>query len=219
MILAIHVVSDVVCPWCYIGKRRLERALHALGGRYECRVTWRPFELNPGMPPEGMDRLQYLEAKFGSVAAVRQLEARVAAAGSEEGLAFAFDKIRRTPNTLDAHRLIWLAQREGVQDAVVEELFRGYFTEGADLSRRGTLIEIAGGAGLSTDQVERFLNGEDGVAAVREDEAEAKQAGINAVPHFVINRMCAVSGAQDPRRLVSAFEMAMGEAGSRTSPQ
>ncbi len=146
--LDIHIVSDVVCPWCYVGKRRLERALQTLDGRYEYRVTWRPFELNPGMPPEGMDRRQYLEGKFGSAPAVRQLEARVAAAGSEEGLDFAFDKIRRTPNTFDAHRLIWLAQREGLQDAVVEGLFRGYFIEGADLSRRETLIEIAGKAGL-----------------------------------------------------------------------
>jgi predicted DsbA family dithiol-disulfide isomerase len=212
MILEIDVISDVVCPWCYIGKRRLERALQTLDGRYEYRVTWCPFELNPGMPPEGMDHRQYLEAKFGTLAAVRQLEARVAAAGSEEGLVFAFDKIRRTPNTFDAHRLIWLAQREGVQDAVVEGLFRGYFTEGADLSRRETLIGIAGGAGLSTDRVERLLNGGDGIAAVRKEEAEARKAGINAVPHFLIHRRYALSGAQDPRRLASAFEMAIGQA-------
>src|SRR4029077_5692503 len=133
--------SDVICPWCFIGKRRLENALRTLPGDVETQVVWHPFELNPEMPRGGIDRRAYRQAKFGSPEASRALDARPAAAGATEGIVFAFDRILRTPNTFDAHRLIWLAQRESRQDPIVEALFRGYFLEGADLGAGGARVQ------------------------------------------------------------------------------
>lgn len=133
MNLAVDVISDVVCPWCYVGKRRLEKAIAALDR--QVKVRWLPFQLNPTMPKEGISRREYRTRKFGSWERSLELDAQVAAAGKAEGIHFAFERIERTPNTLDAHRLIWLADQQGVQDAVVEALFRAYFTEGRDISR------------------------------------------------------------------------------------
>src|SRR5579871_4952132 len=134
MMLAVDVISDVICPWCYIGKRRLERAVTALDRQHEVRVRWLPFQLNPTMPREGIGRREYRTRKFGNWERSLELDARVAAVGEAEGIQFAFDRIERTPNTLDAHRLIWLADKEGIQDAVVEALFRAYFRDGRDIS-------------------------------------------------------------------------------------
>ncbi|MGH7232823.1 MAG: DsbA family oxidoreductase, partial [Nitrospiraceae bacterium] len=128
--LRVDIFSDVICPWCFIGKRRLEKALNAWNGRSEHRITWRPFQLNPAIPRAGTDRAAYLDAKFGGSEARRAQEARVAAVGRSEGIPFAFERIQRTPNTFDAHRLIWLGQNNDRQDEVVEGLFRGYFEDG-----------------------------------------------------------------------------------------
>ena len=132
MPLTVDVISDVICPWCYIGKRRLEKAVIAVAGRHEVRVRWHPFQLNPQMPRGGMDRRAYRTAKFGSWEQSQALDAQVAAVGAAEGLVFAFDKMKRTPFTLDAHRLIRLGGQEGIQDVVVEAMFLAYFTEGRD---------------------------------------------------------------------------------------
>lgn len=202
--LTIEIYSDVVCPWCYVGKRRLERALKTFGG--ETRVTWRPFQLNPTMPKQGMDRTTYLEAKFGSLDAFRQLEEHVLAAGSSEGIAFAFEKIMRTPNTFAAHRLIWLGEREGCQNEVVDSLFRGYFEEGADIGSIATLAQLAGRAGLSMEIVERFLQSDEGVTEVRSEEAAGHKLGIRGVPYFVIDGTYAISGAQPVDVFVSALQ-------------
>src|SRR3954463_3463979 len=142
MTLNIDVISDVICPWCYIGKRRLEKAVAAFG-REQLQVRWHPFQLNPRMPKGRMNRKEYRTAKFGSWERSLALDAQVAEAGRGEGIPFAFDRIQRTPNTLDAHRLLWLAGKLGVQDGVAESLFRGYFTAGADLNDRPTLVELA----------------------------------------------------------------------------
>ena len=136
MALTVDVISDVICPWCYIGKRRLEKAVAAFEGEHEVRVRWLPFQLNPTCRRKGISRREYRTKKFGSWERSLELDAQVVAAGRAEGIQFAFDRIERTPNTLDAHRLIWLADKEGVQDAVVEALFRAYFTEGRDISNR-----------------------------------------------------------------------------------
>ena len=152
--LRIEVYSDVVCPWCYIGKRRLERALGQLNGAAPARITWRPYQLNPTMPKDGMDRRTYLEAKFGSLKAFHQMEEHVLAAGAAERIPFAFEKVARTPNTFLAHRLMWHAEQQGRQDAVVESLFRGYFTEGADIGSVPVLGQLAGRAGLDAAAVE-----------------------------------------------------------------
>src|SRR3954454_24461165 len=129
MILSVDVISDVICPWCFIGKRRLEKAIGAVEGQHEVRVRCLPFQLNPTMPKEGISRREYRIKKFGSWERSLELDAKVGAVGKSEGIQFAFDRIERTPNTLDAHQFIWLADKEGVQDAAVEALFRAYFAE------------------------------------------------------------------------------------------
>ena len=204
--LTIEIYSDVVCPWCYIGKRRLERALGQLNGAAPARITWRPFQLNPTMPKEGMDRTTYLEAKFGSLDAFRQLEEHVLAAGAAERVPFAFENVARTPNTFMAHRLIWYAEQQGCQDAVVESLFRGYFTEGADIGSVPVLGQLASRAGLDAAAVESFLQSEEGTTEVKAEEATGHRFGIRGVPYFVLNGSISISGAQPPDIFVSALQ-------------
>jgi predicted DsbA family dithiol-disulfide isomerase len=207
--LHLDIFSDVICPWCLIGKRRLSQALSLIAKRYAVNVTWRVFQLNPSMPPEGVDRKVYRTAKFGSWSRSLTLDAQLAEVGAKEGIPFAFDRIQRTPNTFDAHRLIWLAQGEGVQDAVVEALFRGYFTEGMDIGDRRILSDIASTAGLISAQVESFLASDEGVEQLRQEEAKARQLGISGVPYFLVNGKYAIEGAQPAEKLVSAFDQAM----------
>ena len=209
--MQIDIYSDVVCPWCYIGKRRLERALDQLNGAAQARITWRPFQLNPTMPKDGMDRTTYLEAKFGSLDAFHQMEEHVLAAGAAERILFAFEKVARTPNTFMAHRLIWYAEQQGRQDAVVESLFRGYFTEGADIGSGPVLTQLAGHAGLDDSAVESFLQREQGTTEVKAEEATGHRLGIRGVPYFVINGSISISGAQPPDIFVSAIRQAKKE--------
>lgn len=207
----VDVTSDVICPWCYIGKRRLERAVRDLGGRHEVRVRWHPFQLNPTMQEGGMDRKDYRTAKFGSWERSQALDAQVAAAGEAERIAFAFDQIGRTPNTLDAHRLIALAGEQGVQDAVVEAFFRGYFTEGRDIGDRRTLLELAAGAGLDKRRSESLLDGGEGLESLRAAEEQARRLGVQGVPFFVVNGEVALSGAQGPQAFLDAFDRASAD--------
>jgi predicted DsbA family dithiol-disulfide isomerase len=196
MAIDIEVYSDAICPWCFVGKRRLEKALAKLGSSIEACVVWRPYELNPGMPRGGMERRQYRSAKFGSWERSQALDARLMEVGAEEGISFAFDRMERTPNTLDAHRLIGLAHREGVQDAVVEGLFHAYFLEGADIGDNEVLIRVAIGAGMGGERVRSFLRGDEGVTEVRAAESLARQLGIDSVPTFIINGRYSIPGAQ-----------------------
>ena len=200
--IVIDIYSDVVCPWCYVGKRRLERALSRVG-TISTEVLWRPFQLNPTMPRVGMDRTAYLEAKFGSLDAFGRLEAQVGAAGASERIAFAFDRIQKTPNTFLAHRLIWFAGQRGRQDAVVEALFKGYFEEGADIGDPSILAGIAASAGLDAG---RFLESDQGVADVKAEEAAGHRLGIRAVPYFVLNHKYGLSGAQSVDVFLGAIE-------------
>lgn len=175
MSVSVQVTSDVICPWCFIGKRRLEKAIAAHG--LPVRVCWLPFQLNPQMPKEGVSRREYRTRKFGSWERSQELDAQVAAAGAAEGIPFAFDRMERTPNTLDAHRLIWLADEEGVQDAVVEALFRAYFTEGRDISARQTLLDLVAQAGLDRGKAEDVLTG-GGQEAIREADELARRVRV-----------------------------------------
>ena len=209
----IDIYSDVVCPWCYVGKRRLERALSQIGG--DITTTWRPFQLNPTMPKDGIDRTAYLKAKFGSLEAFRQLEEHVLAAGASERIAFAFEKIARTPNTFAAHRLIWLGEREDCQNAVVASLFRGYFEEGADIGSIPTLVDLAGRAGLNREFVERFLQSDEGTAEVKAEEAAGHKLGIRGVPYFIVNGTYAISGAQPVETFVSAVKRVAADGAGR----
>lgn len=203
--LQIEVYSDVICPWCYIGKRRLERALKQLEGMVNVDVVWRPFQLNPTMPAQGMDRKVYLETKFGSLTVFHEMEQHLLEAGREEQIVFAFDKIARTPNTFLAHRLIWYAGVQGCQDAVVDQLFHGYFEEGLDIRSSSVLIELAERAGL---QATAFLESEEGVAEVKAEESRGHGLGIRAVPYFIFDQAFGVSGAQTPEVLAAAIEKA-----------
>jgi predicted DsbA family dithiol-disulfide isomerase len=212
MTITIDVTSDVICPWCYVGKRRLEKAI-ALAGGGDVRVRWHPFQLNPRMPKAGVNRKEYRSAKFGSCERSLALDAQVAAAGRAEGIPFAHDKIERTPNTFDAHRLIWLADQNGVQDAVVEAVFRAYFTEGQDISHTPTLLDVAAGAGLDRSRAEALLNGDEGMEAIRAAEEQARRDGVQGVPFYVINGTLAVSGAREPRDFLAAFQKAGASSG------
>jgi predicted DsbA family dithiol-disulfide isomerase len=216
MTLTVNVISDVICPWCYIGKRRLEKAIAARREQRDVRARWHPFQLNPHMPKEGMNRKEYRTAKFGSWERSLALDVQVAAAGRAEGISFALDKIERTPNTLDAHRLIWLAEKEGVQDAVVEAVFRAYFTEGRDISRAAVLLDVVAEAGLDRGRAEVVLNSDEGLAAIRAiraAEEQARRAGVQGVPYFLINGTLALSGAREPSAFLDAFEQALATSG------
>jgi predicted DsbA family dithiol-disulfide isomerase len=204
----IEIYSDIVCPWCFVGKRRLERALTAVGG--DIHVTWRPFQLNPTMPLDGMDRSTYLKAKFGSLEAFGLMEEQLLVAGAEEQIPFAFEKIQWTPNTFVAHRLVWYAAQRGKQNEVVEALFRAYFLEGKNIGDLKTLTHAAAEVGLNQTEIEVFLASEKGVVEVKAEEAAGRRLGIRGVPYFVINGTVAISGAQPPDIFVSAIQQAKG---------
>jgi predicted DsbA family dithiol-disulfide isomerase len=205
MTLVIDVVSDVICPWCYIGKRRLERAFDIASDRHAFTVAWRPFQLNPAMPAEGMDRGVYLATKFGADRGAATYD-RIGEIGAELGIPFRFDRIRRTPNTIDSHRLIRFGQRAGRQEDIVEAIFEAYFTAGADLSDRNSLVEIAEGAGCDPRAVETYLAGDEDRAAVIADDESARHMGIDGVPTFILNRAFLLPGAVDSEVLLAAFD-------------
>ena len=206
--MQIEIYSDVVCPWCFIGKRRLEQALETAGYAQPAHIAWRPFQLNPTMPKEGMDRRVYLDAKFGGAEARQVMEERVAKAGEADGIVFAFDRIERTPNTFDAHRLIWFAGQQGCQDEVAEALFHSYFTKGREIGNLDSLAEIASDCGLNREEVKLFLASDRAVQEVRAEEATGHRLGIRGVPYFVLNGSISISGAQPPDIFVSAFQQA-----------
>lgn len=208
MNLSVDVISDVICPWCFIGKRRLEKAIAAHGG--PVRVRWHPFQLNPAMPKEGISRREYRIRKFGSWERSLELDANIVAVGKQEGIHFDFDRMERTPNTLDAHRLIWLADKDGVQDALVEALFRAYFTEGRDISNPQTLIDVVAEAGLDRKRAEATLNSDEGLDAIKEAGEQARRFRVDSVPFFVINNEITLGGAQPPDVFLTAFNQAVG---------
>jgi predicted DsbA family dithiol-disulfide isomerase len=204
--MRVDIVSDVICPWCYIGKRRLEKAL-ALRPEVSIDTSWRPFQLNPDIPTEGIDRRAYLAAKFGGSAHAERIYANVTEAGASVGIPFAFDRIRRTPNTRDAHRLIRYATAQDRVDAVVEALFQGYFTAGRDIGDRETLAEIAGEAGLDAGETAKWLASPAEVEQVLAEDRSARRLGINAVPCFIFEGQYAVSGAQEPEFFLPVFDL------------
>jgi predicted DsbA family dithiol-disulfide isomerase len=208
--LQIDVVSDVVCPWCFIGKRRLERAI-AMQPDIPVEVIWRPFFLNPWIPREGIDRTTYLRTKFGSAERYGEIAKRVAAAAADEGLAYALDKISRQPNTLDCHRLILLARKEGDPARMKQRLMDLYFTEGGDLTDHETLVAAAVDCGLDEKRVRTLLEGDEDVDTVEREANNAKEAGIDGVPCFVFGRRFAVSGAQAPDYLAAAIARVAAE--------
>ncbi len=208
MIFNVDVVSDFICPWCFVGKRRIEQAMQAMGDRYEFRVAWHPFQLNPSMAPHGIERRIYRTAKFGSWDHSQALDARLSEVGKTVGVEFAFERMQWTPNTFDAHRLVWLAQQHGVQEPVVESLFQSYFVKGENIGDRQFLAEMAIASGISSERVNQFFNCDEGAAAIQEEETAARRLGINGVPYIIINGKYSLSGAQDFRTMIAAFQQA-----------
>ena len=214
--MQIDIFSDTICPWCFIGKRRLERAL-AARPQPGLEIRWRAFQLNPDMPPGGMDRQDYLAAKFGGAQGARQVYDRVRAAGESEGIAFAFEAIGRTPNTIDSHRLIRLAQDSDRGDQVVEALFKAYFLGGEDIGDRDILVAAAAVAGLEAQDVCAFLESDAGAEAARTEDARAREIGIQGVPTFILGGKHSLSGAHEPEVLFQLFDLGRAEAESSAS--
>ena len=209
--MQIDVISDTVCPWCFIGKRRLQRALAA---RPETvfEVRWRAYRLDPTVPPEGYDRKAYLEAKFGKGERVKTMGETIRATGESVGIRFAFEDIARTPNTLDSHRLIRWAGTAGVQDDVVEKLFTAYFEEGRDIGDPAVLCAIAADAGMDADLVADLITQDADRALIEREDALAHQMGVSGVPTFIFANKYVTSGAHEPETFLQIIDKVLSEA-------
>lgn len=209
--LQIEVVFDLVCPWCYLGTRRLRRALRARPDIL-ADILWRPFLLNPDIPPAGLPRQEFMTRKFGGEERARRLHATIADLGRAEGVPFRFERIRRMPSSLDAHRLVRFAAREGLGEPMVDTLFHGHFVEGADLGHMDTLIQLATRVGMDGVAVHRYLESAADADAVHAENLRAHRLGINGVPCFVMAGRHAIAGAQEPEVLERLLDVALVEA-------
>ena len=206
----IDIVSDAICPWCWIGKRHFATAREALAAEgLRFAVTWRPYQLNPDMPAEGVAREAYRTRKFGSLERSRQMDGQVAAAGRAAGLDFRFERMARTPNTVQAHRLLRLAIPSGRQDALAEALFQAYFHDGRDIGDDTVLQEIGAAAGLDAAALADFAAGEAGRAEVLAEDSAMRRAGLNSVPSFVLDRHLLFSGAMQPEQMAEQIRHAV----------
>jgi predicted DsbA family dithiol-disulfide isomerase len=208
--MQIDIVSDTVCPWCFIGKRRLEKAL-ALRPDLEFDIRWRAYRLDPTIPPEGVDRKQYMQAKFGDNPNRQAMQDALLKAGHDEGIAFAFDRIARSPNTLDSHRLIRWAATAGTQNEIVERLFEAYFEDGRDIGNHDVLTEIAAETGMDSATVADLLEQDSDRALVADEDALAHRLGISGVPTFIFENKYMISGAHDPEQIVRVIDTVAGE--------
>ncbi|MEM5585187.1 MULTISPECIES: DsbA family oxidoreductase [unclassified Roseibium] len=213
--LTVDIVSDVMCPWCYIGKRRLEAALRAVP-QLDVLVRWHPFQLDSTLPKTGKDRQQYLSDKFGGLQSANAFYSQIGAAGHEEGIDFAFEDIALSPNTLDCHRLILWARDDDLQDEVVERLFKAYFLDGEDLTQSETLVRISREAGMQSDLVEQLLETETDLDKVEAQIASAQESGITGVPCFIIDGRFVLAGAEKAETIAAALVHAEE---TKTNPQ
>jgi predicted DsbA family dithiol-disulfide isomerase len=205
-VIKINVVSDVVCPWCYIGKRRLETAIDKLSNKYDFDIEYLPFELNPEMPSAGVNQKEYLSKKFGGEARYNQITGNTTSVAANEGLTFDFGRQEISPNTRNAHRLIQLAKQYGKQVELVEAFFKAYFTDGVNLASFDSLVALAGSCGMDEQEVRSLLQSETGIAEVEMTERQLQQLGISGVPFYIIDNKFGISGAQPPEAFIKAFE-------------
>jgi len=208
--MLIETFADLICPWCYIGKHRLMRAL-AERPRVRPEMRWQPFQLNPDMPRAGMERDAYLSAKFGGPERARQIYAVVEETAERDGLPLYLDRIRRTPNTLDAHRSIRIAARYGLGDALADALFRVYFADGLDIGDRDTLAATAAGIGFDAHEMKALLASDAESTAVQSADKLARQLGLQAVPCYIFDRRYALSGAQEPTSFLPLLDLSLDE--------
>jgi predicted DsbA family dithiol-disulfide isomerase len=203
--MRLDIFSDTICPWCYVGKRRLERAL-ALRPQPKLVIRWRAFQLNPTMPPEGIQRERYIEAKFGGVERAKRIHDAVSTVGASEGIDFHFERIRQTPSTLASHRLLRKSAQHGLQSALLDALFAAYFEEGRDIGDHQVLADIGEGVGIP--DAGTFLAQGGGIEEVKAEDALARRQGINGVPCFIFNGRFLLSGAQEPESFFQLFDLA-----------
>lgn len=208
--IVVDIISDVMCPWCYIGKRRFEKALK-LKPDIPVDVRWRPYQLDETIPREGVERQEYLSKKFGGVERAKQIYQAVSDAGEEESIAFKFDKIERSPNTVDAHRLIRWAVTPDLQEEMVERLFSLYFLEGGDLTDREVLLNAAKEIGMDLEIVGELIHSDADAQLVAEEVQLARDMGVNGVPCFIVANKYAVMGAEQPEVIARALEMAVAD--------
>jgi predicted DsbA family dithiol-disulfide isomerase len=213
--LKIEIYSDLICPWCYIGLRRMQAGLKLLDKEIIPKIGWRPFQLNPDMPVEGLNRKIYRSKKFGSWERSLAMDAQVAETGKTVGIEFNYDQVLMTPNTLAGHRLLWWARQRDHQEALAEALFHAYFTEGRDVGRHDVLAEVAASVGLPEAEALTFLKSDAGSKEVEREALEGLKLGLEGVPFFVINGMPAISGAQMPETFLETFRDVSGASASQ----
>lgn len=205
--MKIDIISDTVCPWCFIGKRRLERALKKRPD-IDADVRWHPFQLNPEMPLDGIDRQTYLNLKFGGSINAQEVYSNIINAGASEDLDFNFTAISRTPNSLLSHRLIYFCRNNSYQSIISENLFRSYFFHGLDIGEQRNLVRISEESGLNAIEVERYLRSDNDSQLIRTQDKRSRELGISGVPCFIINDEFVVSGAQEPEVFLQVFDAA-----------
>jgi predicted DsbA family dithiol-disulfide isomerase len=205
--MLLEIFADTVCPWCFIGKRRLMRAL-TQRPQENLTLRWRAFQLNPGMPMAGIDRSQYMTAKFGSLERAQRVFENVARVGRNEGIDFRFDLVRRTPNTLRSHRLVQAATRIGRESLLLDRLFRAYFSEGVDIGDAETLVHLAEEVGLPGDIAHSAVDGLPEIDTALNEDFQSRRLGITGVPYFIFNGRFGLSGAQEPEVLYNMFDLA-----------
>ena len=203
--IELDIFSDTVCPWCFIGMKRLENALKKYTN-LEIKQTWRPFQLNPGMPPDGMDRQEYLISKFGSADAAKTVYENIYEEGIKEGINFNFDLIDLTPNSFNSHRLLALAYKQNIQESVLNSLFESYFINGKDIGDPNILLEIAVKHKIDSEEFKNYLSDQENIEPLANEEIQARKMGINSVPTFIINKQIVINGAQTSENFELIFE-------------
>ena len=205
LMIELDIFSDTVCPWCYIGKKRLENALNKYKN-LKIKQTWRPFQLNPGMPPDGMDRQEYLISKFGSSDAAKTIYENIYEEGIKEGINFNFDLIEVTPNSFNSHRLLALAYNANMQEKVLDDLFESYFLHGKDIGDPNILLQIAIKHNIDAEEFKSYLSDQENIEPLANEEIQAKKMGINSIPTFIVNKQIVINGAQTSENFELIFE-------------